>query len=756
MAEIDANGINGIPLPGATLTPTGCSFAIYSESARCIWLCLFDSEGQEQRYRLDQRHGSLWYTHVTGVKAGQAYGYRVEQQGFAPGNLHKLLLDPYAKTLSAALRWHESFYWLQDELHGVDSVNSVESVNSAPHIAKSLVTENLSALPQLKSAVDPNSRVIYELHVKGFTQLHPQVPAEYRGKYLGLCQPAVIAYLQSLGVTTLQLMPCFSFMDEARLANMGMQNYWGYNPINFFTPDWRYAVADPVAEFRTMVERLHEAGLEVILDVVYNHTAEGELKEGMLSYKGIDAGLYYRHHAPEVPDYLHTSNTHQTSTFLNYSGCGNSLRTEHPVVMRLVMDSLRHWVKTFGIDGFRFDLGASLLRHDAEAVRPLLRRAVDSDHGWGSDQGRDGGQGRIVSQMAPLIQAMSQDPVLQQALLLAEPWDIGPNGYQLGAFPGDWLEVNDRFRDSMRAFCRHDKTGVAELSTRLMGSRDIFPKGRRPSYSSVNHVTYHDGFTLQDLVSYQHRHNQANGEQGRDGHGHNLSCNHGVEGPTDNPDILARRELHQKNLLALLLLSRGTPHLLAGDEFGQSQQGNNNGYCQDNSTTWLNWSGVDHRTTLLSFCRRLIRLRRQEVSLSALQLADEHHFGYQPPISADELEGWDTVLWLDQKGELMSEAHWHDPHQSFLSLMIFRGSRAQHQVWVLTINAGDDAQEFRSAQVPNNHQWTRLMITVNDGAEDKTKIPEPGQSETASMTFLCPANSIALWLGMTNDQQNQS
>ncbi|OZG72352.1 glycogen debranching enzyme GlgX [Hahella sp. CCB-MM4] len=678
------------------MSDSGCHFAIYSESATAIQLCLFDSDGREQPVPMKYRHGGLWYTHVEGIVEGQAYGYRVDQPAGKVGNANKLLLDPYAKALTGPVTWYEEFLWQHDW----------EQVDSARYLPKAIV-KSIPALDTGPVSLPPQDRIIYELHVKGFTQQHPEIPLEHRGKYLGLGHPQVIRYLQSLGVTSIQLMPCFSFMDEARLISLGLVNYWGYNPINFFTPDWRYALKDPVAEFQWMVQQLHQAGFEVILDVVYNHTAEGGLNEGMLSFKGIDSS-YYRMEA----DTSHQTDIEQSgqnpqspqAKYQNFSGCGNSLQTEHPMVLQLVMDSLRHWVTAFGIDGFRFDLAASLMR-----------------------------QGESISKNTPLLQAIAQDPALRDRVLIAEPWDLGPNGYQLGTFPREWLEVNDHYRDFVRGFWKADPVGVAGLSTRLMGSRDIFNKMNRSHACSVNHVTYHDGFTLQDLVSYRRRHNAANGEQGSDGHSHNLSCNHGVEGDTDDPEILKQRERHRRNLLMTLLISRGTPHLLAGDEFGNSQQGNNNAYCQDNPTSWLDWGLLESRTSLVHFVSQLIRIRQSLFTLNDLQLPDEafHEVFFSDGRDSDTLEINDQLCWLDQYGKPMEDAQWHNPDQRFIALLIQRTADGQRDAWLLAVNGSEDSVEF----APHDCQgirWEQVIASSSHGedyGEEYDEKPEKSDDE---------------------------
>lgn len=670
------NQFHGQPPLGATLGDSGCTFAVSSAHASAIWLCLFDETGDETgRFPLDQRVGNLWFTVLQDIKAGQHYGYRVE--GPNPGlpgacfNPDKLLIDPYARALSGTLEWDNRLYW----------TGHYANEDSAAVVPKSVVTDQRFDWQGVeKPRHSALNRVIYELHVKGFTQCHPDVPASLRGTYLGLCHPAVIDYLRSLHVTTLQLMPCMAFMTEGRLKEMGLSNYWGYNPVNFFVPDWRYAVADPVSEFKTMVRTLHQAGFEVILDVVYNHTAEGDLEGGMFSFKGFDSLHYYRY----TPD---------RRQLLNYSGCGNSLRVEYPDVLQLVMDSLRYWLQDMQLDGFRFDLAASLGREE------MFHGAIQ------------------FNPQARFFAAVCQDPVLRNAILVAEPWDVGENGYQMGAFPPNWIEINDRFRDGVRAFWRGDRVGVAEFATRLMGSRDIFSKSIRPMIASVNHVTCHDGFTLEDLVSYRRRHNESNGEEGRDGHGHNLSCNHGEEGPTDDPEVLAKRLQHKRNLMGTLILARGTPHVLAGDERGRTQHGNNNAYCHDNETSWVDWSPLTpYQEEFFAFTTEVLRLRKLYGSINHLFLADETFFGIH------EIH---RVTWMSKDGLAMSHSQWHNLEQKFVAL---------------TLEPSPDSQEPR-------HHW---LVLVNGSAEDvHFRMPE----EWLGAAWGCVLNSSGVCpVGVMDEQ----
>lgn len=727
------------PPLGANVSDSGCHFSIYSEHATSVWLCLFTDDGKEtHRIPLQDRAGGRWFTFVDGARPGQHYAYRVAGPN---GNVHtptfnpnKLLIDPYARKLTGTLHWHESLQ-AQQEFAELDSADCVP---------KAVVdSDDFDWAEEQRPKISPIERIIYEVHVKGFTKLHPQVPEQKRGKYLGLCEPVVLEYLKNLGITTLQLMPCFSFTDEPRLGQLGLANYWGYNPINFFAPDWRYAIKDPVEEFKTMVKTLHAEGFEVILDVVYNHTAEGDYNGFLASFKGIDNSTYYR------------LDGHQN--FLNHSGCGNSLRVEHPAVLQLVLDSMRYWVAEMHVDGFRFDLAASMIR-ETHGMNP---------------------RGMFTT-------AVGQDPVLRDRVLIAEPWDCGYNGYQVGAFPAPWLEVNDHFRDQIKSFWRGDRIGVAGTCTRVMGSRDIFDRRHRPLTSSVNNITYHDGFTLTDLVSYRRRHNKANGENGIDGHGHNISCNHGVEGATDDVEILAKRAQHRRNLMATLLLSRGTPHLLAGDEFGNSQNGNNNAYCQDNELSWLNWDPETQDLEFLNYVRNSISFRREFVSLNDMHLADEGYYdeaasssGKLDPTRIDaDLSDYfadtlsmlsdenaqallkheensldkvssDLIMWLNPNGEPVTEPQWHDPELCFMCAAIERISKDEDKKpqimrWFGIFNSDENQNQFRLPAGWQNDLWHCVFSTAWQNAHNKPA-GDDLEFSPGEQTLTIDANSISLW-----------
>jgi len=532
-----------LPL-GAILDSDGCHFSVYSLGVYRVELCLFDEHEKEiARYPLEVRQGHTWSIFIHQVQAGQLYGYRVygdyQPENGLLFNHNNLLIDPYARALN---RVQHSFAQAQSDDDDSEIVKSV------------VVDNNFDWKKVNKPNIADRERILYEVHVKGFSQLNKKIPLAKRGKYLGLSHPESIKHYKKLGITTLQIMPVFSLMSEPRLNKLGLTNYWGYNPINFFSPENRYAQFDAVNEFKTMVRELHAQRIEVILDVVYNHTAEAGNDGLILSLKGFDNRNYYTYE--KASDNFH----HNYSNYSNHSGCGNTVNLDNPWTLKLMLDSLRYWVTEMQVDGFRFDLAVTLARESTG-----------------------------FNERGAFFKALLQDPVLSRVKLIAEPWDIGPGGYRLGGFPSDWLECNDRYRDTLRSFWRGDTGHVAELATRLLGSRDVFAKSYRSISSSVNYICYHDGFTLDDLVSYEHRHNEANGEHSRDGHGHNLSANYGVEGKTDNVKIIQLRQQQKRNLITSLFLSQGTPHFLSGDEMGNNQTGNNNAYCQDNILSWLNW-----------------------------------------------------------------------------------------------------------------------------------------------------------------------
>jgi len=601
--------------------------------------------------------GKIWHCFVENLNAGQLYAYRTSGDNHAHQGLHfnpqKLLIDPYAKALNRPLVWNARQY----------------EGDSQFMVSKSVVVAQQPANDTLKPHTPLNKSVIYEAHVKGLTQLHPDVPKAYRGKFLGVCHPAVIQHLQALGISAVQLMPVAAFMPEPFITEKGLTNYWGYNPINFFSPDPRYVVKDGIAEFRAMVDALHQAGIEVILDVVYNHSAESGFDGPTLSFKGFDNSSFYLFERDKhgVIDY---------HKYVNNSGCGNTVNTAFPYVLKMVMDALRYWVQEMGVDGFRFDLAAGLGRDPYE-----------------------------FSTMSGFFRTLRQDPLLSNIKLIAEPWDIGHGGYRLGQFPSNWLECNDKYRDTVRAFWRGDKGITSDFATRLLGSRDVFPKENRSILSSVNNITYHDGFTLQDLVSYNERHNEANNEQNRDGHGHNLSANHGHEGETQNLEILALRERQKRNLFTTLMLSQGIPHMLGGDELSRSQHGNNNAYCQDNEINWLDWTLNQPKQDFLAFCAYTIGLRKSSELLNYLCLKEDTYSLYHNVEKAN---------WYRPDGEKKLEDDWHDQNNQAFAVELKALSSSNnplHEHWLLVFNASDHDVRFNLPQLDQKAAWQVLLDT---------------------------------------------
>jgi len=605
---------------GATVSENGVNFALFSANASKVELCLFDNHGKNEiaRITLPEFTDEVWHGHISGLTAGCLYGYRV-YGAFDPHQGHrfnpnKLLLDPYAKQFFGDFIYSDTHY-------GYDQYNdqhdlTFDTRDNSAYLPKCVVINELddcTTHPQVRR----RDTLLYELHVKGFTQNNNNVPTELRGTFAGLASDAVCQYIQDLGITTIELMPIHTFLDEPFLQEQGLTNYWGYNSLNFFTPDAKYCLnksdKNCLKQFRELVEKYHSMGIEVILDVVYNHTAEGDHLGATLSYKGIDNASYY------------LLNPQDKRFYINNSGCGNSLNIQHPRVLQLVTDSLRYWVEKMGVDGFRFDLAPSL--------------------------GRDNNN---FTNQHHFFTVLRQDPTLAKVKLIAEPWDVGNNGYQLGNFPNSWLEYNDKFRDVCRRFWRGEQGMAPEFAQRLHGSSDLFENpSRRPS-SSVNFITSHDGFTLHDLVSYQDKHNEANGEQNQDGHNANFSDNFGVEGETNNSTIAQLRLRQKRNLMTTLFIAQGTPMLLAGDEIGNSQQGNNNAYCQDNQLSWLNWqqAELDHNQDLLNFVKHLTNLRKAHPLLNR----SHYHHGKQH----SEKTGLADINWLNCRGERMQQSDWHD------------------------------------------------------------------------------------------------
>jgi isoamylase len=615
----------GRPRPlGATWDGEGTNFAVFSEEAGAVELCLFDDGGRERRLELPEVTAHTWHGYVPGLGPGQRYGFRAygpyEPHNGLRFNPAKLLVDPYARAIEGMVDWDDSVFGYRI---GADDLVR-DDRDSAAHVPRSVVVHD--AFPwgdDRRPSVPWADTVIYEAHVRGLTMLHPDVPERERGTYAALGSPRVVDHLKRLGVTTLELQPVHHFVSEQPLVQRGLTNYWGYNSIGYFAPDGRYASGrrgEQVSEFKAMVRSLHTAGIEVILDVVYNHTAEGDHRGPTLSFRGLDNRSYYRLQDGD-PRY-----------YVDFSGCGNTLNMRHPQVLALIMDSLRYWVLEMHVDGFRFDLASALARGLHE-----------------------------VERLSTFFDLIHQDPVVSQVKLIAEPWDVGRGGYQVGNFPVLWTEWNGRYRDTIRDFWRGARTGVADLAYRLTGSSDLYQSdGRRP-YASINFVTAHDGFTLNDLVSYNSKHNEANGEGNRDGTDDNRSWNCGVEGPTDDPEIRALRERQKRNLLATLMLSSGVPMLLAGDEMGRTQHGNNNAYCQNNEVSWINWKLDEGGEALLEFTRALIALRNNH------PVFRRRRFFQGQAIHGS---GVKDIGWFTPDGAEMDEARWRAPDIATLGVFL--------------------------------------------------------------------------------------
>lgn len=673
---------------GATSDPDGCNFVIWAPEAERVELCLFDTKEREiAKIRLRERRGHLWFGYIKGALQGMLYGYRVHGPHAPERGLlfdpEKLLLDPYAIALSRPIEWDEDLY--EGDSHRM--------------IPKAIIWEDEFDWHGVRSPHHRDDQtVLYEVHVKGFTALNQQVPENLRGTYLGLSHPSTIQYLKELGVTVVQLMPVASFMSEPRLVNLGLSNYWGYNPICYMAPEPRYAVKHAVTEFKTMVRELHKAGIEVILDVVFNHTAEGGQGGPILSYKGFDNKTYYSFENGQYgPDFQQYS---------NMTGCGNTFNVDHPNTLRLVMDSLRYWVTEMHVDGFRFDLAVTL--------------------------GREGGE---FDPYGGFCKALMQDPILRNVKLIAEPWDIGPFGYRLGQFSTQWRELNDRYRDTVRSFWRGDMGKMAEFATRLLGSRDIFPKSFKTIHSSVNFVCYHDGFTLEDTVSYERRHNQANCEENRDGHGHNLSKNYGVEGPTLDKKVIRLRQQQKRNMIATLLLSQGIPHLLAGDEIGRTQLGNNNAYCQDNRISWVNWELSEEDETLLEFIKQMIKLRLSSTAFTRLHLSDDSYFGH--PVTPDQ------VHWYHPDGSELKEGDWHSPSAQALAMEIIAPENQEH--WLLLFNASGYDIHYRLPDLKNKLKWNLVIDTaIYDERPDVQLLIPVCNAHSMKVLRACPPSGCDL------------
>jgi len=695
----------GHPYPlGATYDGSGTNFAIFSEVAEKVELCLFDDGEGERRIELREKDAFVWHCYLPGTGPGQRYGYRVYgPHDPARGlrcNPSKLLLDPYAKSVDGEIDWDQACFG-----YTFGEPDSRNDADSAPHVMKSVVISPFFDWNGDRPPRTPYDKtVIYEAHVRGLTMRHPGLPDGYRGTYAGVAHPSMIEHYQKLGVTAVELMPVHQFVHDEHLVSKGLRNYWGYNSIAFLAPHNAYSASggrgQQVQEFKQMVKDLHNAGIEVILDVVYNHTAEGNHLGPMLCFRGIDNGAYYRL-VEDDPRY-----------YMDYTGTGNTMRVRHPHVLQLIMDSLRYWVTEMHVDGFRFDLAATLAREFYD-----------------------------VDRLSSFFDLVQQDPVVSQVKLIAEPWDLGEGGYQVGNFPPLWTEWNGMYRDTVRDFWRGADHGIAEFASRLTGSSDLYQfTGRRP-IASINFVTAHDGFTLADLVSYNDKHNEANGEDNRDGSDDNRSWNCGVEGPTDDPTVLALRGAQTRNLLTTLFLSQGVPMLVAGDEMGRTQGGNNNGYCQDNETSWLDWSQATENADLLRFTAEVSRLRREHPVLR------RRRFFHGAPIrgTGDGEYGADAVtkdgvgltdsdlkdiVWLRPDGGEMSDHDWESGTARSLAVFLNglgipdpdeRGEPVIDTSFLMYFNAHHEAVAF---QVPPAELGTSWEIVVDTRLSTEARAPD--------------------------------
>jgi isoamylase len=682
----------GGPYPlGATWDGQGVNFAIFSEHAERVQLCLFDPKGKRQVEAIDIREQTdqVWHCYLPDARPGFLYGYRVygpyDPQRGLRFNPSKLLLDPYAKSIVGKLRWSDAHFGYRIGSRREDL--SLDDRDNAFGMPKCRVVDPAFTWGDDRPPNTPwNDTVIYELHVKGFTCLHPDVPPRLRGTYAALGTAPVIEHLQRLGATAVELMPIHAFIDDHRLAQQGLSNYWGYNTIGFFAPEARYSSEGTLAEFKTMVKQLHSAGIEVILDVVYNHTAEGGRLGPTLSFRGIDNTAYYRLVEDGPREYM------------DYTGTGNTLNMRHPRVLQLIMDSLRYWVTEMHVDGFRFDLAAALARELHE-----------------------------VDRLSAFLDIIHQDPTLSNVKLIAEPWDVGEGGYQVGNFPVRWTEWNGKYRDTLRSVWKGDGGLIGELAYRLTGSSDLYARSGRRPYASINFVTAHDGFTLEDLVSYNEKHNEANGEGNRDGDPNNRSWNSGVEGPSDDPAILALRARRKRNFLATLFLSQGVPMLVHGDEMGRTQRGNNNAYCQDNETSWLDWKLREPNAWLITFVQRLTELRRNHPVLR------RRSFFQGRSIMGPEIK---DIVWLNPDGREMSDAEWGQSFVRCLGMCLAgraleeqddRGQPITDDDLLVLINAHHEAIPFTLPNIDGSSGWQSLIDTQYDSGFAPDARHPPGE-----------------------------
>jgi isoamylase len=693
----------GQPYPrGATWDGEGVNFSVFSANAEKVELCIFDSSGRHelQRIALRERTDEIWHSYLPEARPGLLYGYRVYGP-YDPDrghrfNPHKLLIEPYAKHLQGTMVWSDAHFGYRVGHAKADL--SFDRRDSAPGTPKSRVIDSAFTWGDDRSPRVPwHDTVIYEAHVRGMTMKHPGVPPQLRGTYAGLSTAPVIEHLLRLGVTTLELMPVHAFFDDRHLLEKGLRNYWGYNTIGFFAPEMRYSSTGRISEFKTMVKALHSAGIEVILDVVYNHTAEGNQMGPTLSFRGIDNAAYYR----LVPD--------DNRYYMDFTGTGNTLNLQHPRVLQLIMDSLRYWVQEMHVDGFRFDLASA-----------LARELFD------------------VDRLGSFFDTIGQDPTLSQVKLIAEPWDIGTGGYQVGNFPPGWNEWNDKYRDTMRSYWKGDGGLIGDFARRFTGSSDLYEASGRKPHASINFVTAHDGFTLQDLVSFNEKHNEDNGEENRDGNNDNRSWNCGVEGPTDDPAILKLRIRQKRNLIATLLLSQGVPMVVAGDELGRTQVGNNNAYCQDNGISWLNWELDPDEEDFMDFAAHMIALRRRHAVFSRRRFLRTN---------AVNVEGLKEIVWLTPEGNEMTDTEWNQHFARCLGVYLAgaaiersdkRGRPVTDNNFMLLFNAHHEEIPFVLPQFLSDKAWWTVLDTSAE------KYPFEQRRHEAGTQYPLQGRSLAL------------
>lgn len=683
---------------GATYDGAGTNFAVFSEVAERVELCLFDAEGVESRVTLPEIDGFIWHAYIPNIEPGQRYGYRVygpyDPQAGLRCNPNKLLVDPYSKAIDGSFEWNQSLF--SYNFGDPDSRNDDDSAESMP---KSVVINPYfdwgNDRPPDHQYADT---VIYEAHVKGLTQTHPDIPEPLRGTYAAVAHPVIIEHLKELGVTAIELMPVHHFANDSTLVDKGLSNYWGYNTIGFFAPDFKYSSSTTpggqVQEFKAMVRSLHEAGIEVILDVVYNHTAEGNHLGPTLSMRGIDNAAYYR----LVDD--------DKQYYMDYTGTGNSLNVGHPHALQLIMDSLRYWVTEMHVDGFRFDLASTLAREFYD-----------------------------VDRLATFFELVQQDPTVSQVKLIAEPWDVGPGGYQVGNFPPQWTEWNGKYRDTVRDFWRGEPATLDEFAYRLSGSADLYEHTARRPVASINFVIAHDGFTLRDLVSYNEKHNEANGEDNNDGESHNRSWNCGVEGPTDDEQVNALRARQQRNFLTTLLLSQGVPMICHGDELGRTQNGNNNGYCQDNELTWIDWDSAD--AGLLEFTRAVSALRAEH------PVFRRRRFFSGKPVGRRGQDGLPDIAWFTPEGTEMTDEDWGASFAKSVAVFLnghgipdrdARGQRVLDDSFLLCFNAHYEPIEFTLPPKEFGAAWEVVVFTGPEETTPAEEVPGGGRLNVEAHT----------------------